>query len=56
MAAKDIRHLPVAREDGEVVGLISIKDIALALSNERSEAIRSLHQLKAEKSMPIHDG
>ena len=56
MAAKDIRHLPVAGSDGDVVGLISIKDIALSLSKERSAAIKNLQKLKTEKSMPIHDG
>eukprot|EP00510_Aplanochytrium_minuta_P009771 CAMPEP_0184075630 /NCGR_PEP_ID=MMETSP0957-20130417/71234_1 /TAXON_ID=627963 /ORGANISM="Aplanochytrium sp, Strain PBS07" /LENGTH=160 /DNA_ID=CAMNT_0026378093 /DNA_START=168 /DNA_END=650 /DNA_ORIENTATION=+ len=55
MAIKDIRHLPVSQSDGEVVGLLSIKDIARAFSNERSTVLSTLEEIR-ESRMPIHDG
>ena len=56
MASKDVRHLPVADSKGDVLGLLSIREVAKALAKERDEAITKLDQLKMESKLPIHDG
>lgn len=56
MAAQNIRHLPVIQEDGNVIGLLSIRDIAKALSKERHSVLRTLNDLRTTTKMPIHDG
>mmetsp|Transcript_20833 Transcript_20833/g.25261 ORF Transcript_20833/g.25261 Transcript_20833/m.25261 type:complete len:198 (-) Transcript_20833:1214-1807(-) len=55
MTIKDIRHIPVTENDGEVVGLLSIKDIARAFSQERDRVFRTLDDIR-DRQMPIHDG
>jgi CBS domain-containing protein len=52
MGAKEIRHLPVAR-DGDIVGIISIRDIAKAFATERDKVFRKLENLETNN---IHDG
>jgi CBS domain-containing protein len=56
MASKDVRHLPVADAKGEVVGLLSIREVAKALAKERDNAFRMLDQIQTESKLPIHDG
>lgn len=56
MAAKNIRHLPVSQENGDVIGLLSIRDIARALSHEHHEVLNNLEELRVARDMPIHDG
>ena len=56
MAAKNIRHLPIADKDGSVMGLLSIRDIARALSRERAEVLHEVEELRSSRDMPIHDG
>ena len=52
MDAKGFRHLPV-KDGGEVVGLLSIKDIAHALA----QRVQLHEDLKREQSLPpVHDG
>jgi signal-transduction protein with cAMP-binding, CBS, and nucleotidyltransferase domain len=52
MGTKDIRHLPVAR-DGDIVGIISIREIARAFAKERDKVFRKLEDLETSN---IHDG
>jgi CBS domain-containing protein len=56
MASKNVRHLPVADGKGEILGLLSIRDVAKALAKERDDAIKRLDQLKVDSKLPIHDG
>mmetsp|Transcript_18801 Transcript_18801/g.36849 ORF Transcript_18801/g.36849 Transcript_18801/m.36849 type:complete len:202 (-) Transcript_18801:210-815(-) len=55
MVMKNIRHLPIAEDDGSVVALLDIKDIAKALADERTVTLHTLDEIREEK-MPIHDG
>lgn len=55
MASRSIRHLPVADSEGNVLGLLSIRDIAKALAEERQVVSKKLDELRL-KEMPIHDG
>jgi CBS domain-containing protein len=55
MGFKDVRHLPCCDpETGEIIGLLSIRDLAKALAREREKAFRKLEKLS--NTMPIHDG
>lgn len=57
MASKDIRNLPVkSSENQEIIGLLSIKDIAKALSNEQEKTLETLREMETKSKMPIHDG
>eukprot|EP00968_Pinguiococcus_pyrenoidosus_P015881 scaffold1484_cov241-Pinguiococcus_pyrenoidosus.AAC.36 len=42
MLARDIRHLPVVGEDGDVVGMLSVKDLIKELVKEKDEMISKL--------------
>ena len=56
MGSNNIRHLPVADQVvGEIVGIISIRDVAKALASDREKALLKLHDLASSKA-PIHDG
>lgn len=57
MGSKDIRHMPVADPgSNDIVGLLSIREVAKALAKEKETAIRKLEAVKVAKEMPIHDG
>lgn len=58
MATKEVRHLPVADPDAnfDIVGLLSIRQVAKALALERNRAVKVLEDLEASTRMPIHDG
>ena len=51
MDDKGFRHLPV-KDGGDVIGLISIKDVAHALAGH----VTQMKDIKREESLPIHDG
>lgn len=55
MVHKGIRHLPI-QEEGEVVALLGMEDVAKALAEERTVTLHSLHELKTQIKMPVHDG
>lgn len=42
MLSRDIRHLPLVDDDGEVVGIISIKDLIKSCLEEKEYTIHSL--------------
>jgi signal-transduction protein with cAMP-binding, CBS, and nucleotidyltransferase domain len=42
MLMKDIRHLPLLEKDGNVIGIVSIKDLVKAELKEKEEAIKVL--------------
>ena len=42
MLTRDIRHLPLVSEEGNVVGMISIKDLVKTLVQEKEKTIRVL--------------
>jgi len=56
LVAKNIRHLPVADEDGDVIALLDIKDVAKSLVDEHQETLHTLHKFRLVSKMPIHDG
>lgn len=58
MGAKSIRHLPIVNSSRgpDVIGLVSISDIARALCNQSDIALRTLDHLIINQTMPIHDG
>ena len=56
MGASDIRHMPVADNTGDFVGLLSIREVAKALAKEREAAFKKLEDVQASAKMPIHDG
>jgi len=55
MVYKRIRHIPIA-QDGEVLALLGIEDVARALSDERQVTLHCLEDILTAKHMPIHDG
>jgi CBS domain-containing protein len=42
MLARDIRHLPICDEQGDVIGMLSIKDIVKELIARQQEVITRL--------------
>ena len=42
MLGSDIRHLPLVDEMGEVVGIVSIKDLIKSVLEEKEQTIESL--------------
>jgi len=44
MLARDIRHLPIADEEGEIIGMLSIKDIVKEITSRQLEVIQKLAQ------------
>lgn len=57
MVSKDIRDLPVMDEhSGEIVALMSLKDIAKALGRIQADTFKRMNELRVAIQMPIHDG
>jgi len=57
MGNKEIRHLPVSDSiTKEIIGLLSIRDVARALAQERERAFTMLDDLQTSSTIPIHDG
>lgn len=55
MGCREIRHLPCCDPNtGEIVGLLSIGDLARCLSREQQLVFRKLEDLS--NPIPIHDG
>merc|ERR1712130_490128 len=42
MLSKDIRHLPMINDDGDVMGMLSVKDLVKAVVDEKEKALRDL--------------
>ena len=45
MITADVRHLPVVDEEGEIFGLISVKDLVKEYTKEKDAIIRKLFPL-----------
>ena len=43
MLASDIRHLPLVKDDGTLIGMISIKDLVKATIKESEQTIKVCH-------------
>jgi hypothetical protein len=57
MVSKDIRDLPVMDEhSGDIVALMSLKDIAKALGRIQADTFKKLNEMRVAIQMPIHDG
>jgi len=42
MLSNDIRHLPMINDDGDVMGMLSVKDLVKAVVEEKEKALRTL--------------
>jgi len=40
--SKDIRHLPMINDEGDVMGMLSVKDLVKAVVDEKEKALRTL--------------
>ena len=49
MGDKQIRRVPVVEESGELVGIISMADVALELEDER-EIVETLEEISSGKA------
>jgi CBS domain-containing protein len=46
MLSRDIRHLPVVDDSGDVVGLMSIKDLVREVAREKDDLIHKIADFK----------
>lgn len=49
MLSRDIRHLPLEDDDGEIIGMLSIKDLVKEFAREKDEVIHKLHDFNMGK-------